>query len=213
MNRKYNIVKRGEHVFVAGGTGSGKTFLAAEYLRPYNNVIVLDTKGMFENWDNLADNEITFTERLTDLPKIKTPKIVYRPVFQELTQESFNKFFAWIYQRRNTICLIDEAMQVSPSPSILPEWLRGCLQRGRQLDIGIWSLTQRPKTISPLLISEATHIFTFRLNLDQDREKLVEVSGCKEFYTKPELHSFWYLNMFRDSQTVKKGKLIMKKED
>ena len=213
MVRKYSTIGRGEHVFVAGGTGSGKTFLAAEYLRPYNNVIVLDTKGMFENWDDMDDKELTLVERLDDLPKVKTPKIIYRPIFQELTQESYNTFFSWVYQRRNTICMLDEAMQLSPSPSILPEWLRGCLQRGRQLNIGIWSLTQRPKTISPLLISESTHIFAFRLNLDQDREKLVEVTGCKELYIKPEKHSFWYMNMFKDAQTAKKGKLVIKRED
>ena len=213
MATKHSIIGRGEHVFIAGGTGSGKTFLASEYLRAYNNVVVLDTKGMFDNWDTMEEKELTVAERLQDLPRIKTSKIIYRPIFQELTQESYNSFFEWLYLRRNTICLIDEAMQVSPSPAVLPEWLRGCLQRGRQLKIGIWSLTQRPKSISPLLISEATHIFTFRLNLDQDREKLVEVTGCKEFYVKPEKHSFWYLNMFKDAQTAKKGKLIIKRED
>lgn len=199
---------------MAGGTGSGKTFLAAEYLRPYNNVVVLDSKGMFDNWDNMEiGKELTIAERLTDLPKIKTPKIIYRPVFQELEQEYYNAFFQWVYLRRNTIVLVDEAMMISPSPSIIPEYLRGCLQRGRQLNVAVWSLTQRPKSISPLMISEATHLFVFRLNLNQDREKLVEVSGCTEFYTKPEKYTFWYLNMFRDAQTATKGKLVIKKED
>lgn len=212
MGMKYsNVVGRGEHVFVAGGTGSGKTFLAAEYLRPYNNVVVLDTKGMFGNWDDMDDKELTVVERLHELPAVKTPKIIYRPIFQELTQEFYNSFFQWVYLRRNTIVLLDEAMQVTPSPSVVPEWLRGCLQRGRQLSVGIWSLTQRPKNISPLLISEATHLFIFRLNLNQDREKLVEVTGCNEFYVKPPQHTFWYLNMFRDAQTARKGKLVVKR--
>lgn len=201
-------------MFVAGGTGSGKTFLAAEYLRPYNHVVVLDTKGMFSNWDNMeSGKEIVTVDRLTDLPKVKTPKIIYRPIFQELTDEYYNSFFQWIYLRRNTIVLIDEAMMVTPSSGSIPEYLRGCLQRGRQLNIAIWSLTQRPKNISPLLISEATHLFIFRLNLNQDREKLVEVTGCTEFYQKPPQYTFWYLNLFRDAQRAKQGKLIVKKED
>lgn len=195
-------------MFIAGGTGSGKTFLAAEYLRVYNHVIVLDTKAMFENWNNMESDELTIGEKLADLEKIKTSKIIYRPIFKELNQEIFDKFFQWVYNRRRTIVLIDEAMQVSVNPHVLPEWLRGCLQRGRQLDIGIWSLTQRPKAISPLLLSEATHAFIFRLNLDQDREKLVEVTGCKEFLYKPKKYNFWYLNLFKDGQVAKKGKIV-----
>ena len=32
------------HVLVAGATGTGKSFLAEEYLKGYSNVIKLDTK-------------------------------------------------------------------------------------------------------------------------------------------------------------------------
>jgi len=209
---RHDIIRRGEHVFIAGGTGSGKTFLASEYLRPYNHVVVLDTKGLFDNWNNMDKQELTICTRLSELPKVKTSKIIYRPVFQELEETAYNRFFEWIYKRKRTICLIDEAMQVSPAPLILPIWLRGCLQRGRQMEIGIWSLCQRPKNISPLMISEATHIFSFRLNLDQDREKLVEVTGCKEFLHKPEKYSFWYLNLFRDAQVARKGRLVKRRE-
>ena len=200
-------IKRSEHVFIAGGTGSGKTFLASHYLSKYKNVIVLDTKGMFDNWDYMCDNELTVIEKLADIEKVKTSKIIYRPIFQELTEEYYNLFFSWVYRRKNTIVLIDEAMQISPNPHILPEWLRGCLQRGRQKNISIWALTQRPKSISPLFLSESTHIFTFRLNLEQDRRKVVDVTGHEEFYNKPEKHCFWYLNLVADDGKVVKGKL------
>ena len=41
-------IKSSEHVFIAGRTGSGKTFLAETYLASFPNVIVLDTKGFFD---------------------------------------------------------------------------------------------------------------------------------------------------------------------
>jgi len=200
-------IRRSEHVFIAGGTGSGKTFLASHYLSKYSNVIVLDTKGMFDNWDYMSDKELTIVERLTDLENVKTPKIIYRPIFQEMTQDVYNMFFSWVYRRKNTIVLIDEAMQISPNPHVIPEWLRGCLQRGRQKNVSIWALTQRPKSISPLFLSEATHIFVFRLNMEQDREKVVDVTGHSKFIEKPERHCFWYLNLTDDDGRVVKGKM------
>ena len=200
-------IRRSEHVFMAGGTGSGKTFLSSHYLSKYSNVIVLDTKGMFDNWDYMSDKELTIVERLTDLENVKTPKIIYRPIFQEMTQEVYNLFFSWVYRRKNTTVLIDEVMQISPNPHILPEWLRGCLQRGRQKNVSIWALTQRPKSISPLFLSESTHIFVFRLNMEQDREKVVDVTGQYQFMQKPEKHCFWYLNLTDDNGKIVKGKL------
>lgn len=201
------LIKPSEHVFIAGGTGSGKTCLASSYLANYNNVVVLDTKAMFDNWNYMTDKELTIVDTLSDIQLVKTPKIIYRPIFSELNDEYYNKFFSWIYRRRNTIVLIDEAMQISPNPQVLPEWLRGCLQRGRQKNIGIWSLTQRPKSISPLFLSESTHMFIFRLNMEQDREKVVSVAGHKEFLVKPEKYCFWYLNLVDDNGRVVKGKL------
>jgi len=200
-------IRRSEHVFIAGGTGSGKTYLASHYLANYQNVIVLDTKGMFDNWDYMSDKELTIADRLTDLEKVKTSKIIYRPIFQEMTQDVYNMFFSWVYRRKNTIVLIDEAMQISPNPHVIPEWLRGCLQRGRQKNVSIWALTQRPKSISPLFLSEATHIFVFRLNMEQDREKVVDVTGHSKFIEKPERHCFWYLNLTDDDGRVVKGKM------
>ena len=156
MKKRFNIIKRSEHVFVAGGTGSGKTFLASEYLKGYNNVIVLDTKGMFDNWDYMSSVELSVVDRLEDVYNVSTSKIIYRPRFQELTQDFYNEFFKWVYLRKNTTILIDEAMQVSPNPHIIPEWLRGCLQRGRQRKVSIWSLTQRPLNISPLMLKSVS---------------------------------------------------------
>ena len=48
------MIKDSEHVFIAGRTGSGKTFLEKAYLAGFKNVIILDTKGTFY-WEQIPD--------------------------------------------------------------------------------------------------------------------------------------------------------------
>ena len=205
--KNMKTIRKDEHVLVAGATGTGKTYLAAKYLEGYNNVVVLDTKAMFYNWEKMeATGEVVVIDRLANIGKVKNKKIIYRPVFQELNEEMYNHFFSWIYRRENTIVLIDETMQISPTPFKLPEFAKGILQRGRQKNVSIWALTQRPQNISPLFISEAKHLFVFRLNLEQDRKKLVHVAGFDEFMHKPEKYVFWYADVTKDEKPIK-GKI------
>lgn len=209
MAKKVTVIKPDEHVFIAGRTGSGKTFLAKKYLPGYENVVVLDTKGLV-SWPEIPGTKwtgrknhilvdgagkLTLVTKLADLEGVETSKIIYRPDFNELTQEYFNAFFKWIYQRQNTICWIDEAMSVSPSPHTIPEFYKAILTRGRERNTAVWSLTQRPSGIAALIMSESTHFFVFDLNMPQDRDKLTDVTGAKQFLEKPGKYKFWYYHV------------------
>lgn len=195
------IIKPTEHVFIAGRTGSGKTFLARKYLNRYKNVVALDTKGTLQ-WPEVPDEELTLVSRLADLGGAKTPKIIYRPSWEEMEVDFYNEFFRWCYMRGNTIVWIDEAMSVCPNPHKIPDYYKAVLTRGRELQVAAWSLSQRPSGIPQVIMSEATHFFVFDLNMPQDREKLVEVTGAMELMKKPSTqygeYAFWYYNVNRD---------------
>lgn len=195
------VIKPSEHVFIAGRTGSGKTFLARKYLNRYKNVVALDTKGTLV-WPEVPEEELTLVTRLADLGGVKTPKIIYRPDWQEIELEFYNEFFRWCYMRGNTIVWIDEAMSVCPNPMRIPDYYKAILTRGRELQVAAWSLTQRPSGIPQVIMSEATHFFVFDLNMPQDRAKLAEVTGAEELLEKPSTkygdYSFWYYNVNRD---------------
>lgn len=194
-----------EHVFIAGRTGSGKTFLARKYLCRYENIVALDTKGLLK-WPEVNPNEITVVKNLETLTEANTKKIIYRPVWEEMTQEYFNNFFKWCYLRRNTIVWVDEAMSVSPSPHTLPEFYKAILTRGRERNTAIWSLTQRPAGIAQVIISESTHFFIFDLNMPQDRDKIAEVTGAREILEKPGKYKFWYYHV--EWEKAVKAKLV-----
>lgn len=193
MQTRKRVIKSNEHVFLAGRTGSGKTYLARKYLARYPEVVVLDTKGKF-TWPEVPAAEKTLITSLEKLSKQTKAKIVYRPNWKELDAEWYDAFFEWIYNRQNTICYIDEAMQVCPNVLTIPKYYKALLTRGRELGIGVWTASQRPKDLPQVVMSEATHFFAFDLNLPQDRRKIMEITGCGEFWTKPPKFASWYYN-------------------
>lgn len=208
MSRKKGIeIKPSEHVFVCGRTGSGKTVLARVYLAGMDHVVCLDTKGTLK-WPEVPKNDLALVTRMEDLPKVTEPKIIYRPRFEELIPEYYEQFFKWVYLRGNNICWVDEAFSVSPNPYKLPTYYRAIMTRGRELNVGCWSLTQRPSGIAQVIVSENIHYFTFDMNLIQDRKKLVDITGQEEMIQRPGKYNFWYYHV--DNDTTRKAKLKLK---
>lgn len=186
------------HVFVAGRNGSGKTFLARNYLAGYMNVFCLDIKGTLV-WPEVDQKELTIVKHLNQVKWCRTPKCIYKPVPEEMTEDHYNEFFKFCYERGNTIVWVDEVMGVTPNPHRIPFWYRAILTRGRELKVAAWSLSQRPSGINLLPISEARHILSFDLNLEDDRKRMAKVSGTPEFYDKPGKFKFWYYNVENDN--------------
>jgi len=221
MCAKQKIIAPNEHVFIGGKTGSGKTFLAKKYLAGYPNVVALDTKGTL-NWDEIKKEDLVIVKHLRELSFVTKQKIIYRPVWEEMTPEYYDKFFKWCYKRRNCIVWVDEAMSVSPNPYRIPEYYKAILTRGRELNVAVWSLSQRPSGIANVIMSESTHFFIFDLNMPADRLKLAEITGCREILDKPsggkggmEKFAFWYFNVEEDRpvkaklvETGRKGRVI-----
>lgn len=210
-----------EHVLVAGMTGSGKSFLVEIYLAgaafPY--VVMLDTKGqVYERrkkkvplWRGLVEGvDFTVVERLQDLDRVKTDKIIYAPIWQEQNQEHYNSLLEWVYRRENTTLWIDELMEVAPGPNRYPDFMKANYTRGRSKNVGIWACTQRTLDIPTIAIANTSHFFIFNLNQPQDRKRMMDSTGVLEFNHKPgdiakDKYSFWY---FKDGGTkAELGKL------
>lgn len=199
-----------EHVADFGRTGTGKTFCWRKYLTGETYVVVHDTKGTTK-WPEVPKNDISIVKKLEDLSHADTPKIIYRPDFRELTMPYYERFYKWIYMRRNCRVVIDEAMNVCPSPFVFPEWLKGIYTRGRELGVTAWACSQRPMGIPQILISEATHLFIFDLNLPQDRKRIMEVTGIPTLFRRPGKRNFWYYRTGED-EPVKATLVVTQQE-
>lgn len=207
--RERGEILTSEHVFVAGRTGSGKTYLARKYLAGFPYVVALDSKGTL-HWPEIPEKNLALVTELEALPRLPAEKthIIYRPRWEEMDFDHYDAFFQWCYLRGNTQVWIDELMAVCPSPMKIPPYLKAIYTRGRELNVSAWGLTQRPTGIPVLTMSEASHFFIFDLNMPQDREKLVEVTGHQEFYEQPGKYTFWYY--FVENDRPIKARLVEK---
>lgn len=212
-----NSIGDDEHVFIAGMTGSGKSVLARTYLSGYKTVWKLDIKGEAlmdikkgkDPWPELPNKKkLSIVTRLSHFENVDTPYIIYCPEHDEMDDEYYDMFLRMAYYRQNLKVWIDEAMAVSTNPQHLPPHYKAILTRGRSRDTAIWSLSQRPAGISNTIISQCTHVFSFNLQLPQDRKRVSDITGCPEFLNRPQGHNFWY---WRDGwEEAVKAKLALK---
>ena len=183
-------IKTSEHIFICGMTGSGKTEMAKQLWNGYNNRVYIDPK--IENSDLAVGNTI-----LIDNPQSLSlalskgyTSILYQP--SNLDVEDFNEVCRILYNHGNIAIYNDEASFYCDSHKI-PSHLRNILMRGRSRGVGMINLSQRPNAINNLCISESTHHFIYRLNLEADVLKMRMVLPKKYHQTMMELPKYHYI--------------------
>lgn len=203
LSNSVKYIEPNKHVLVCGRTGTGKSYLCEKYLTGYDYVVKLDTKNETEEryeaglspWDGLEEGvDFSVAYKLSDLNKIETQKIIYVPSYDEQNEDTFNQFFRWIFERKNTILWIDELMSIG-TQSKYPAELGRIMQQGRSKGIGVWSCTQRPSGIPTIVPANCSYFFIFSLSNDADRKKCVQMTGIEEVKNPPSGYNFWYYKM------------------
>lgn len=198
-----NVIEPNKHVFVCGMTGTGKSFLCENYLRTYQYVVKLDTKDETGErraegkspWAGLREGkDFTVCQSLDELEGIETDKIIFVPDYDEQNEETYNRFFRWIFERGNCILWIDELMSIG-SVNSFPKELGRIMTQGRSKGVGVWACTQRPSGIPAIVPSNSSYFFVFDMSLPQDRKKLVDTTGMVKMFEYPRDFNFWYYKM------------------
>lgn len=217
-----NQIEYGEHVFIAGRTGTGKSYLAEYLLQGYKYVIMLDTKDQATErrnkgkalWGYLKEGkDFTVVTHLSEINSVNTDKVVYVPSPDEQNKEFYDSLFRYIYERGNTILWIDELMSVCDSSRTYPLFLKALYTRGRSKNVSVVGLTQRPVDIPAIATANSTHFYTFTLRNNVDRDKLVAVTGCPELKIPPSdvppksPYNFWYYRDGYDRPILSRMKL------
>lgn len=190
----------GQHCAIFGQTGSGKTELARRLVNQKTHVVVLDTKRETK-WDDVPELGYQATDSINGLYKLQeNPRLIFRPTYKDKSERfaEYNEFFKFCFLRRNCLIYVDEGFKVCDG-NYIPDWWGRCLTEGRQLNISCYTASQRPVSISQLIISEATYVFSFHLQLPQDRAKLQECFGYSlEFLADVPQYHFYQINQSRE---------------
>lgn len=159
-----------DRVFIAGQTGTGKTTLAKVIASHFRSLVVYDDKHRF--W---LDGCLV-TSDANDVIKRPNMRIIFRPPAGiGEGDDLFNQICGIVLAQGNTMLLVDEA--AFHARGKIQPYHYSIMAMGRELGVGCINITQRPRGISNVLISEAEHVIAFRLNLTTDIDKLRPALG------------------------------------
>jgi hypothetical protein len=180
------------HVFIGGITQSGKSFFMKHLFdsmpRAGRRCIFFDYKSdpnhtgwmrknkypvfktirAIERYWSTTRKQIMFWQ---DKPK---SKVIYRPDRPKGFAGAFemlNELAEYVFVSGNMILFVDEIAPLT-TPQRIPPSLYDCLVMGAARGVTIISVSQRPKDIHNVIISESYTKILFRLNLENDRKKV-----------------------------------------
>ena len=155
-----------EDCIIVGMKGGGKTYLANEILHSLTNIPVI----VFDfNW-GFHDSRAVVVHNLQEVFKIfdeMKGHIIFQPY--DKSQAVFESFCAQIFARSNLVTIIDETHQYCSKQRILKPY-NDLILSGRPRGISVISISSRPANLSNNALTNARHIFAFRLNLQSDVE-------------------------------------------
>lgn len=205
--------KQGEHIFISGPTGSGKTTLARGLLEKRSHVVGFGVKVHdrtltedFKDWQfvqSFRDVE-SWMNRVMVWPRMKRRES--SEAFLQRQRDEFRFAMNSILRTRNWSVFLDELGYMSdPTQVGLANIIATMHMIGRSSGLSILSLAQRPMHIPQHVISNVSHAYIAKTKKSEDMKRLGDLSGdftTKEFQAMlaglPTKHDFIYVPALAD---------------
>jgi len=191
----YNI-RSNDRIFKVGKTGSGKSAAAQKLIwEQLRDVIYYDMTG-----DEARHLNAPVLTSLDDVQESLYPdqedehltKFVYSP--EVASYEGFERLCELVYHHGNIHLIADELLMVyRENNSVRPttDHHLKISTNGRKMGVGMTGCTQRPVNVPLEAISESEHIFTFKLKLPKDVNRMTEICG-PAVNDAADLNQYWY---------------------
>lgn len=190
MPDEIRFPKKRDRLMVLGRTGTGKTVAGAWHLSGWNfddfPWLIWDTKGdsFLKELSRIpAIKQITFA----DNPGKKGLYII-RPLPHELDSDECENFLWRMHKRKRIGMWFDEGYMMNK----FSKALNALYTQGRDLQIPLITLSQKPKYLSQFALSESDFFQVFQLNDKKDRQRVNEFMPADLERRLPDFHSLWY---------------------
>lgn len=168
----------GEHFFLNGPTGQGKTNMLRNLLPFHRYVTVMATKPRDESMDAIVREGYYPLKQWRSMDPREYPKRVLWPDARDLNsdetqREEFHKALSKIYREGGWTVAVDETWWFTNVLGLGKD-LKTYLLQGRSLGISLLAATQRPANVPVEFYDQSTHLMFWR---DNDENNLRRISG------------------------------------
>ncbi len=176
------VLEPSQRAVIVGRTGSGKTTLAMLLVGGYRNLVVIDPKWRLE-----LPRTVTVVGSAGEFARTwpqRSTRVIYRPDPETEGHDDVDEVIRRVLRYGRTCLEVNEALEYARAGWILPAYRRA-ITTGRELLVPVVSESQRPIGVHNVVLSETEHMFAFDLQLEGDREKLVDANGAAGFLERP----------------------------
>lgn len=151
-----------------GRTGTGKTFLMEQLLKPQPRVIVVDSKYRVK-WPGYY---------LTSDPTaaLLENKVIYRPDDDGVPNSFWTDALDILHDKNGGIIYCDEMPEIC-SPTYAPKGLKTVFRLGREIGVGCWWAGQEATGVNNTIIRQSDVLCLFLNHGASDRDKLIQTTG------------------------------------
>jgi len=213
-NIDFQFVAYDQDICILGSKGSGKSYLANEIMKGLNgiHVWVYDFNHQFHSSRAMVFHDLTKMLEVSDSAK----RGHYILQALDNSENTFRRFCEEGFKRGNLVLMMDESHSFLTKQKQLKEF-NNIILSGRPRGISCITISSRPASLPNNVLTNAKHVFAFKLNLETDIKFLEGFLGSDVWILMPkdkrhklkdeaELpeHTFFYRDMDTDRGVIGK---------
>ena len=161
----FDFIAYDQDICILGSKGSGKSYLANQLLKGLNgiHVWVYDFNHQFHSSRAIVFNDLTKMLEVSD--SAKRGHYLLQP--HDNSENTFRRFCEEGFKRGNLVLMMDEAHSFLTKMKQLKEF-NNIILSGRPRGISCITISSRPASLPNNVLTNAKHVFSFKLNLESD---------------------------------------------